>query len=508
VAENGAVIYNPATRQERLLAPPPPASFVEALKQRKVQPLSIGRCIVSTWEPNETVVLEVIRDLGLELQIIFNKGAVMVLPPGINKAAGLLAALNHLGLSRHNVAGVGDAENDYAFLKACGCAAAVANALPALKEAADQVLKGARGSGVAEFVSRIIREDAALVPAGRHAIPIGKDENGREIGLEPQKGCVLIAGSSGIGKSTLATALTEHMAERNFEFCVLDPEGDYSALEQAITAGSVRIPPNRDEVLKLISKIGANVVVNTQALEVEERPAFFAALLPQISSLRARTGRPHWLIIDEAHHLLPAERGGAGQVLPEKLKAAVFITVHPEAVSPEALGMVTSVLALGPPAKEVVRTFCDTTGAPVPENLPEPKEDQILYYSTSGEALLVKPQRPRQAHERHIRKYAEGELPPDRSFYFRGPDNALNLRAQNLSLFMQIAGGVDDRTWEFHRKGRHYSDWFRNAIKDPDLAEEAAQIECDSGLDARASRERIKDAIQRRYTAPAKPERG
>ena len=47
---------------------------------------------------------------------------------------------------------------------------------------------------------------------------------------------------------------------------------------------------------------------------------------------------------------------------------------------------------------------------------------------------------------RHIRKYAEGALGEDKSFYFRGPANALNLRAQNLTIFMQMADGVDDET--------------------------------------------------------------
>ena len=62
--------------------------------------MSTGRVIVATWEPHETIVLETIRDLGLELQVIFNKGAVMVLPAGVNKATGLAAALEQLGLSR------------------------------------------------------------------------------------------------------------------------------------------------------------------------------------------------------------------------------------------------------------------------------------------------------------------------------------------------------------------------------------------------------------------------
>src|SRR5579871_6557158 len=104
VAENGALLYNPATKQERPLAPEPPEAFVAALRAENVRPLSVGRSIVATWEPNETTVLNTIRDLGLELQIVFNKGAVMVLPAGVNKASGLAAALEDLGLSAHNVA--------------------------------------------------------------------------------------------------------------------------------------------------------------------------------------------------------------------------------------------------------------------------------------------------------------------------------------------------------------------------------------------------------------------
>ena len=134
VAENGALLYRPATKEEKVLAEAPPAEFVERLIVRGVERVSVGRVIVATWTPHETAVVEVIKDMGLELQITFNKGAVMVLPSGVNKASGLSAALEELGLSRHNVVGVGDAENDHAFLGLCECSVAVANALDTLKE--------------------------------------------------------------------------------------------------------------------------------------------------------------------------------------------------------------------------------------------------------------------------------------------------------------------------------------------------------------------------------------
>lgn len=67
VAENGALIYRPDTMQERLLGEKPPEAFIQELKSKGV-PVSVGRVIVATWEPHQTVVLEVIKTTGLEYQ--------------------------------------------------------------------------------------------------------------------------------------------------------------------------------------------------------------------------------------------------------------------------------------------------------------------------------------------------------------------------------------------------------------------------------------------------------
>ena len=161
VAENGAVLYRPDNRESKFLANPPPPEFVAELRRRGVQPLSVGQCIVATWHPFASTVLEVIRDMGLELQIILNKDAVMVLPSGVNKASGLQIALNELRFSPHNTVGVGDAENDDAFLAMCGCSVAVANALAALKEHVDLVTAGSHGAGVEELIEKLLAEDLA-----------------------------------------------------------------------------------------------------------------------------------------------------------------------------------------------------------------------------------------------------------------------------------------------------------------------------------------------------------
>lgn len=168
VAENGALVYRPDTKEMRLLCEPPPGRFVATLREQRV-PVAVGRVIVATVEPHDRPILAAIRDLGLDLRVIYNKGSVMVLPSGVSKATGLLAALPDLGLSRHTVVAVGDAENDLAFFDVCGCSVAVANALPALQERADLVTAGKRGAGVAELIDRLIGDDLAAVARTRPA---------------------------------------------------------------------------------------------------------------------------------------------------------------------------------------------------------------------------------------------------------------------------------------------------------------------------------------------------
>jgi hydroxymethylpyrimidine pyrophosphatase-like HAD family hydrolase len=159
VAENGALVFCPETREERVLGEPPPPSLLGRLVALGVKPLAVGRVIVATWSPHENTVLEVIHELGLELQVIFNKGAVMVLPSGINKASGLRAALCDLSLSPRDVVAVGDAENDHALLQECEVGVAVANAVPALRERADWVTSSSHGEGVVEVIEQMISSD-------------------------------------------------------------------------------------------------------------------------------------------------------------------------------------------------------------------------------------------------------------------------------------------------------------------------------------------------------------
>jgi HAD superfamily hydrolase (TIGR01484 family) len=183
VAENGAVLYFPSTYEELLLGTLPPESFVQTLRSRNVNPLSVGKVIIATWEPHQTEILNVIRELGLDLQVIFNKGAVMVLPAGVNKASGLSDALSRMSLSVHNTVAIGDAENDLAFLKICEYSVAVANALPSVKSEVDCVTKGSRGDGVIELIDQLLTQDlqeSSFLPE-RHSILLGILKGNQEV---------------------------------------------------------------------------------------------------------------------------------------------------------------------------------------------------------------------------------------------------------------------------------------------------------------------------------------
>jgi HAD superfamily hydrolase (TIGR01484 family) len=159
VAENGALLYNPQIKEQKLLTPQPSDSLINMLKKKGVHRISVGKGIIATWRPWEDICLDSIQELGLELQVIFNKDAVMILPSGTNKATGLKAALELLKIDPAYFAAVGDAENDHSFLKMCGYSAAVSNAIPSLKKEVDLLLGKPRGEGVSELISKILNEE-------------------------------------------------------------------------------------------------------------------------------------------------------------------------------------------------------------------------------------------------------------------------------------------------------------------------------------------------------------
>jgi len=504
VAENGATLYNPATKSERALTDAPPAKFVEALESAGVAPLDVGRVVVATSESQKQNVLDVIQQLGLELHIVFNKGSLMVLPGGVNKASGLQAALNELHLSRHNVAGIGDAENDHAFLAACEFSAAVANALPTIKQRVHFVAGHKDGKGVSELCDSILSNDLRGDRAWfGQPILIGRDEAGDNVTVDPY-GISLMAGPSGGGKSTLTTAFLEGLLAANYQFCAIDPEGDYELVGRPLVLGKPHHVPAISEVLTALQQPEQSVIVNLLSLDLEERPAFFKGLCERLEDFRSKTGRPHCVIADEAHHLL-GSKDLPESCLPKDHGGLMLITVKPERLPQPLLKSTRLVIAAGDDPEKTLRSYCERVGSDPPAGLVAPRErGQCLGWRPgSPSAFVFTPVETQTTRIRHRRKYAEGELAPERSFYFRGPDGKLNLRAFNLITFLQLMDGVDDETWLFHLKNRDFSDWFRREIKDEDLARDAEQVEQSPDASPQESRARFRTLITTRYTLPA-----
>lgn len=504
VAENGALVYEPATKEIRITCAPPDEAFVAALTARGVDRVAVGRAIVATWEPHETVVLDVIRELGLGLQVIFNKGAVMVLPSGVNKASGLSAALLELGMSPHNVVGIGDAENDHSLLELCECGVAVSNALPSLQERADLVTRGDHGRGVIELATSLLENDLAGVGLARRRVLIGRAGDDA-VTFDPYRANLMVCGTSGSGKSTLTTGILERLSAAHYQFAIVDPEGDYTELDFAVALGATNRAPLVSEVLEVLDAPATNVAVNLLGIAVDHRPEFFTQLIPALNDLRARTGRPHWLVIDEAHHLLPTAWAAAEFAL--RPRGSLYVTVHPASVAPPVIASITAVLGVGDNPDATIREFCEAAGcAPPPPAANDdklPAGHAVFWRVGDPQAVVVVTEPPKSERKRHSRKYMEGNLGSSRAFYFRGAEGKLKLKAHNLQLFVHLADGVDDDTWTFHLGRGDYSNWLRIEVKDPGLADIVAQVEADGALDAAASRAAIRAAIEQRYTLPA-----
>ena len=410
-------------------------------------------------------------------------------------------ALDRLGLSPHNVVGVGDAENDHAFLSRCECAIAVANALPMLQERADWITPQEHGAGVRALIDRLVTADSADLDAclQRHHILLGRAPTTGRLFFPPYGVNLLLAGTSGSGKTTVATGIMERLVEHAYQVCVIDPEGDYSHVENTIVLGSASHAPDLEEVLQLLENPHQNVVMNLLGLALEHRPAFFARLLPRLQELRARTGHPHWIVVDETHHLLPASLESAALLLPRDTSGMLMITVQPQHVAKEALALADVVMAIGEAPHATLRQFSTTLNLPAPALGAETLEPG---HAPCGPD--TKPRLPCRAAPCHhaLNATATYASMPKASW---GPKTAFTFAAQQSSSIC-----APRISWSFCSWPRAWTmppgciicareimpAGSRRVIKDPSLAEETLQVGRRHNLSATESRALLKTAIR------------
>jgi hydroxymethylpyrimidine pyrophosphatase-like HAD family hydrolase len=344
VAENGALLHDPATGGETLLARPPPAFLAAALRSRGVEPVSAGRVILATWEPHSVAVREVLKAEGLDHQVILNKGAVMVLPAGVDKGTGLAHALAALQLSAHNAVGIGDAENDEALLAACECGVAVANAMPALKSRADIVTAADHGAGVAELCEQLLADDLASHEPrlSRHWLRIGHDARGDELSIAPYGERLLVLGEPQ-ATGALVTDLRAQLVEKGYSSVMLTPGGDGGE-------------PSLDEIL---ARVQAGEDVDA-GLPPSQTAPFLPLLLAQLRQSAARCGRPHWTFLTQTDALSPS-----AQLAGPLPHTAVCTAQQLDGFTRQALGEATLLIAIGEPRALV--DLCRAAQLPAPD---------------------------------------------------------------------------------------------------------------------------------------------
>lgn len=332
VAENGAVMHRPATRASAILAQAPPEILLQELRRRRVNPLTVGNAIVSAPLEFEDEVRQTVDRLQLDARIATTQAAVILLPVDVNKAFGIRAVLKELGLSPHNLVAIGDADDDVAMLGVAEYAVAVQNATSTVKACADRVTQGADCDGFIELARDLMTTDLANSQS-KHRIVLGALSQHSLASIEPCRHAVLVCGPMDSGKAALCTSVLQQMLREKYQCIVIgaDVNGSYALLPGIHVFGDSHDAPRLTDVLDALEQPASSVAVNLAALPMDTRPVFVDALLLQLQALHDRVGRPHAIVIDQAHCFF------AGSAAPHPAPRLADVTMVYSSSDPEHL---------------------------------------------------------------------------------------------------------------------------------------------------------------------------
>ena len=496
VSENGAVLHTRSGAQ--LLADPVNPAVGQALAERGVA-VRAGQVLLALAGDDAAAAVDVITSLGLDCQVVHNRGAAMVLPAGVTKASGLLAALDEFSLSAHNTIAVGDAENDLALLQAAEVGAAVANAVPSLAAHADLHLRSRNGAGVVELLT------GELITGGQRLCPrrrwrrIGAFDDGEPVLVPGSQGSVLIAGDTGAGKSYLAGLLAERWIEAGYSVLIIDPEGDHAGLAQRpgvhLVDAVARLPAPTD-LLAIPRPQRASLVLDLSGLPQADKASYLRRLPSVIAAERAEHGIPHWIITDEAQ--LTLNSGAVQPPGPELAEPGTCtVTWRPDIMPAAFRDSVDLTLTI---------TGTPTAAANTPAAVPR-----------ASASMAGQPARPFTAdhrvssHVRHQHKYTATALPPHRRFYFHTSDQMGSepVTAATVEEFSRHIRHCDPAVLGYHLSRGDFSRWITGTFADRQLGSDLAAIERDLLLHQAAglerARRRIIHAIDSRYPGTGQP---
>jgi hydroxymethylpyrimidine pyrophosphatase-like HAD family hydrolase len=453
VAENGAVLIGPGDTNLRLAAPVS-ESLASRLGSRGV-PYRRGQVLLATEAAFDDEAYDAIRSLGLDLQLVRNRHALMVLPAGVTKGTGVARALAALNLSMHNAIGIGDAENDHALLDACEIGIAVRNAIEPLKAHADLVLAEPNGAGVAAFLRRLARHDVLAIEPRRHRIALGTYDDGTPAMIPASRVNIALYGPSGSGKSHVAGLLAEQLLAQDYTLCVLDLEGDHTGLgvlHGVVTLGGQSPLPPMNDVVQLLTGGLGSVVVDLSLEADDEKRAYATGLLHALRRARAESGLPHWIFVDEAH--VPLHASGNGWWCQDAEETGLcVITYRPELICEHVRRRVDICITLD----EERRAFVLRAGAAA-------RREFAPAARTIG-------------HIRHWHKYSAGQLPVERHFVFRDRSGPVGTSAGNLEEFVSALAHVPRSVLRHHAGHGDFSRWLGDLSRRPAVREAVREVE-------------------------------
>ncbi len=268
--------------------------------------------------------------------------------------------------------------------------------------------------------------------------------------------------------------------------------------------GSAERAPSIEEVLNLIESENKHCIVSLFAVEKKERPEYFNRLLRALAELRSRTARPHWIIVDEAHYAAPTASHFAEQWNSDELRSILFITAFDEHVSMSVLQRMDYVISISDHPRKEIDDLAKELGVQLPIEQPSIESEghkAIAWNRKTNELFSFHRLQAKERGQRHRHSLLEGDMDEHLQFVFRGPECKLQLKASNLRRYIELAEGLDDDTWLFHLRRNDYSKWFKDVIKDDELAHHTEHIEQNDNHDAKSSREKIIQLIKERFDA-------
>jgi hydroxymethylpyrimidine pyrophosphatase-like HAD family hydrolase len=470
VAENGGIIWLPGTGS-RPVGPPVAPELAVALEARGV-PVERGEVLLATQAIHDQVVLEEIARLGLEVQLVRNRGALMALPPGISKGTGVLEALAELGVSGHSAVAVGDAENDHSLVESCELGVAVANAVPALQEHADVVLGERAGRGVIELLGGpLLRGDIRVQPK-RWQVRLGRSADGAPVTIPGSQVYLLVTGGTESGKSHIAGLLAERLVTMGYSVCVIDPEGDHIGLEALrglVLVGGEDPPPSAEQLSRLL-RLGSVVV--DLSLRAAERTDACRRILAALEEHRERHGTPHWIVLDEAH-LVP-DLASLLRLGPGSSAAGVCaVTWRPEQLTGETVAAMDFAVVLRG-SDDISATCLRQAGfAPISTEkqttaTAQEEFEGLLLDRRTVQRFVTDPRA--SPHVRHWHKYQNSELPYHQRFFFRRKDRLTGAVAASMADFHHEISRAEPEVLRHHARNRDFSRWTNDVIRDHELA--------------------------------------